>query len=542
MYRSSTGFNTRLEKMASHTLKWSLCFLSSVAVFLLVLFHQSHNTEFNLKTVIKDCLNDTDYQHLHDILEKGLPKTEKDFNVAIVGAGMAGLTAAKLLQDAGYKVTILEASERVGGRVHTYRNEDDGWYVELGAMRIPSTHQILLSLVKSLNIPTNKFNMTDPNTFYFLNGKKRLTSSVSNICNLGYKLPTNMCDKTPHNILQDSLKAVSSIVETDGCMAALKMFDSYTVKEYFIKEAHLDSETIRMLGDLLNEDALMSLALSEMIYLENDVGDDVEYSEVTGGTDLISSELYGTLKKTKVILNATVKEIHHSSDGVSLNYQLNQEDSLKTLNADAVLVTTTAKAALLMDFYPPLSTNKTEAMRSVHYGSSTKVVLTFSEKFWEKEGIYGGKSVTDRASRFIYYPSHSFPGNDKIGVLLASYTWAEDSQFMLGMTDAQLQELIMKDLVEIHGEHVRSLYTGIVVKKWSLDPYSLGAFALFGPYQHLQYATELFRNEGPVHFAGEHTAFPHAWIETSMKSAIRASENIARQAESVSIDARRVEL
>uniref|UniRef100_A0A8C8E357 Amine oxidase n=1 Tax=Oryzias sinensis TaxID=183150 RepID=A0A8C8E357_9TELE len=480
-----------------------------------------------LKTTLQDCLNDTDYELLHETLDKGLPKTDKTYHVAIVGAGMAGLTTAKLLEDAGYKVTILEASERVGGRVHTYRNEKEGWYVDLGAMRIPSTHQILLSLVKKLNLNTTKFIMDDNETFYFVNGEKIKTRLVkNNPCLLNYNIPPPKCNKSAHDILDESLTAVY-IVSTKGCMEALKMFDHYTVKVGAdLKE--LDTETIRMLGDVLNENAIMSLALSEMIYF---VGHNANYSEVTGGTDRIPTALKNTLTKTEVILNATVKEIDQTLNEVTLKYQLNQE--IKSLQADAVLVTTTAKAALLMDFKPPLSTNKVEAMRSIQYGSSTKVVLTFSEKFWERDGIKGGKSVTDRASRFIYYPSHTFPDNNRTGVLLASYTWAEDSQFLLGMNDTQLQDLVMRDLVEIHGDHVRSLLTGMVVKKWSLDSYSLGAFALFGPYQHLQYASELFKREGRIHFAGEHTAFPHAWIETAMKSAIRAAINIANQAESV---------
>ncbi|XP_023804719.1 L-amino-acid oxidase [Oryzias latipes] len=514
-------------RMASFKLR---CLLFTI--FLLAFLHLSCNTEVKLKTTLQDCLNDTDYELLHETLDKGLPKTAKTYHVAIVGAGMAGLTTAKLLEDAGYKVTILEASERVGGRVHTYRNEKEGWYVELGAMRIPSTHQILLSLVKKLNLTTNKFIMDDKETFYFVNGKKIKKHLVNNNpCLLNYNIPPPKCNKSAHDILTESLTAVKDIVSTKGCMEALKMFDHYTVKEYFIKEAKLDTETIRMLGDVLNENAIMSLALSEMIYFENDIGDEVDYSEVTGGTDLIPTTLKNTLTKTEVILNAAVKEIDQTSNEVTLKYQLNQE--IKSLQADAVLVTTTAKAALLMDLKPPLSTNKVEAMRSIQYGSSTKVVLTFSEKFWERDGIKGGKSVTDRASRFIYYPSHSFHDNNRTGVLLASYTWAEDSQFLLGMNDTQLQDLIMRDLVEIHGDHVRSLLTGMVVKKWSLDSYSLGAFALFGPYQHVQYASELFRSEGRIHFAGEHTAFPHAWIETAMKSAIRAATNIANQAESV---------
>lgn len=154
-----------------------------------------------------------------------------------------------------------------------------------------------------------------------------------------------------------------------------------------------------------------------------------------------------------------------------------------------------------------------------------KVVLIFSERFWEKEGINGGRSITDMHSRFIYYPSHRFPNTD-IGALLASYTFSDDSTLFQGVNDEELQGLVLEDLVKIHGEGIRPLCIGGLVKKWALDPYSLGAFALFTPYQHIDYASELFRNHNRIHFAGEHTALPHAWIETSMKSALRAARNI----------------
>lgn len=181
-----------------------------------------------------------------------------------------------------------------------------------------------------------------------------------------------------------------------------------------------------------------------------------------------------------------------------------------------------------MDFIPPLSPKKMEALRAVHYDSSTKILLTFNNKFWENDGIRGGKSITDGPTRFIYYPGHSFQKNKTIGVLLASYTWGDDSLLFLGASDEALKELALSDLAKIHGEQVWDFCTGVVVKKWSMDPYSLGAFALFTPYQHLEYAKVLFKSEGRVHFAGEHTAFPHAWIETSMKSAVRAAKNINR--------------
>lgn len=231
-----------------------------------------------------------------------------------------------------------------------------------------------------------------------------------------------------------------------------------------------------------------------------------------------------------VLLNSRVKRIVQSDEGVTVSYQKEQQSSLTDLRADVVLVTTTAKAALLIDFVPSLSMRKMEALRAAHYMGLTKVILTFSERFWEKDGIRGGKSVTDRPSRFIYYPSHSFPENQTVGVLLASYTWSDDSVIFSGTSDEDIKELVLSDLEQIHCRRLRALCTGVLVKKWELDPYSLGGVAAFTPYQTLQYHEELFRSESRIHFAGEHTALPHAWIETAMKSAIRAATNINKAA------------
>lgn len=245
-----------------------------------------------------------------------------------------------------------------------------------------------------------------------------------------------------------------------------------------------------------------------------------------GGFEHLPNAFYKVLNAT-ILLNSKVKLINQKgSSNVLITYQdWRDSGSLINLTADFVVVTATAKATLFIEFQPPLSGDKMEALRSVHYASSTKVILSFSERFWEKEGIRGGKSITDRPSRFIYYPSHSFPGT-AAGALLASYTCSDDSTLFQGMSEEELMAVVLEDLVKIHGEEIRHLWTGGLVKKWGLDPYSLGAFALFTPYQQGQYTRELFQSEGRVHFAGEHTTTPHGWIETAMKSAIRAAKNI----------------
>ncbi|XP_053729144.1 L-amino-acid oxidase [Synchiropus splendidus] len=509
------SFNKRVSPMA-------LCKLIPLVLLGAVAFAVSGITGEDLH----ECLRDSDYSELLSIVESGLPVTKKPSHVAIIGGGMAGLTAAKFLEDAGHKVTIIEASNRTGGRVETFRNIQDGWYAELGAMRIPNFHKILLSLLSKFQLPVNPFIQEIDNTYYLINGVLQKTKDVKlNPDLLKYTLSENESGKSAAQLLTETLWKVRKDLQASSCSEILDKYDSYTVKGYLIKEGNLSRGAVRMIGDILNENSLFYTSLVETLYIQADISDSTEYLEVTNGFDQIPRALTKSLNAS-ILFNSKVKLIDQSGgDNVKVTYQDKEHPaSLASLTVDYVLVTATAKASVFIEFEPPLSANKMEAMRAVHYTSATKVILSFKERFWEKEGINGGKSVTDRPSRYIYYPSHSFPGTDA-GALLASYTCSDDADLFDGLSDEELMGVVLEDLARIHGEFVKRLWTGGVVKKWGSDPYTLGAFALFTPYQSL-YAQELFQSEGRVHFAGEHTAIPHGWIETSMKSALRAARNI----------------
>ncbi|XP_055022885.1 L-amino-acid oxidase [Boleophthalmus pectinirostris] len=478
---------------------------------------------------LDECLLDTDYDELLSLVENGLQISRTPQHVAIIGGGMAGLTAAMFLEQAGHKVTVIEASNRIGGRVETFRNLQEGWYAEVGAMRIPSFHKILLAFLSKFKIPLSPFVQDDSNTYYLINGILHKTNAVKNDPSiLNYTLGESERGRSAAQLFEQALWKVRDDLKAMGCSATINKYDPYTVKEYLAKEGNLSRGAVRMIGDILNENSLFYTSLVETLYVQSDIGDNIQYFEIQGGFDILPLA-FSNILNSNILLNSKVKRIQQTGSSVRVTYEdWHRQGSITNLTVDYALVTATAKATLFIDFQPPLSRDKMEALRSVHYISATKVILSFSDRFWEHEGIKGGKSITDRISRFIYYPSHTFP-DTTAGALLASYTCSDDSTLFQGMNDDQLMAEVLEDLVKIHGEYIRPLWTGGLVKKWGLDPYSLGAFALFTPYQQGEYAKELFQSEGRVHFAGEHTSMPHGWIETAMKSALRAAKNINSQ-------------
>lgn len=118
-------------------------------------------------------------QQMLTIIRNGLKKTENPKHMIIIGAGMAGLVSASLLKDAGHNVTILEANDRVGGRVYTIRTPfSENLFFNAGPMRIPEKHQLTFEYIKKFKLPTNLFINRTPNDIIYANGIKTAASLV----------------------------------------------------------------------------------------------------------------------------------------------------------------------------------------------------------------------------------------------------------------------------------------------------------------------------------------------------------------------------
>jgi monoamine oxidase len=458
------------------------------------------------------------------LVNNGFPQNgHRPKRVVIVGAGMAGLVAGYELLKAGHDPIILEARHRVGGRVYTVRDPfADGLHGEAGAMRLPLGHKLTMAYVEKFNLETFPFTMGNPKAYVHLQGKK-VRAADFDPNQYDFDLAPHEKGQKPQALMEESLRPLKELLAQKGEAAweeIVAKYDEFSTREFLV-QAGWSEGAIELFGILSNNEARMNYSFVEYFRSEMEHGFS-HMVQIKGGTDQLPRALAKAMPTLSIRYGAKLTALEQSPTSATVHYQTRAGTFKET--GDHVILTVPFPVLRHVEVMPAFSHRKQRAIRQLNYDASGKIFFQCRRRFWEEDdGIFGGGTLTDRPVRNIYYPEHGRETGR--GVLIASYTWAQDAERWqsLSMDDRITQAL--ENVAEVHPQVLQEFEVGFS-QMWHDDEFAGGAFALFEPEQQTLLHEAIIQPEGRIHFAGEHAALSHRWIQGAVESGIRTALEI----------------
>lgn len=443
-------------------------------------------------------------------------------DVIIVGAGLAGLAAASALVAAGRRVVVLEARDRVGGRVENGHFTDGQW-IEVGAQWIGPGQNRMYSLVDQLGLET--FPLHDDGELVLdLAGRRSLMrSGPGAVPKLG---PIALADLA-RGIARFNRVTRSVQLDRPWETPDARVLDGQTFRTWI--ERNLRTTAGRAYFQVFCE-AVFSADPSDMSALHaafySRSGKDMEtLMAVTGGAqqDRIEggavrvAEALAQRLGDAVITSAPVRTIRHDDAGVEVVTR-----SGISHRADQVIVTLPPTLAGRLEYDPPLPSWRDQLTQRVPAGTVFKIHAVYERPFWRERGLNGqaGSDVGPVKVTFDNTP----PGYDR-GVLLG-FIEADDGRRWARRSHAERRQAVIDCFVRYFGPEAREPID-YLEKDWMSEEFSRGCYgAHFAPGVWTSFGPALTEPIGRIHWAG--TECSPEW-NGYMEGAVRSGEATAAE-------------
>lgn len=485
------------------------------------------------------------------------PNTGRGRRVVILGGGIAGLVSAYELERAGFEVTVLEARDRVGGRVWTVRGGSriemigeadqtatfsEGLYMNAGAARIPSHHEGILGYCRKLGV-TLEVEVNSSRSAYLWdsdsNGGKPIQMRQGVNDTRGY-----LSDLLAKSINRGALDQDLTPDEKARLLPFLRMYGDLgedlsfkgTERSGLSRTPGAASQFGQRRAPVPLKELLANKQLAATIF-EDFLDMQATMFQPVGGMDRIPAAFERAIT-SPIIKAAQVLEVRQGPTDVWVLWRDRRSGRLQSLEAGYAIITLplAVLAGIETNFEPPVK----QAIASVAHDPANKVSFE-APRFWEREQIYGGISFVGGETGLVWYPSSRL--HSERGVLLAAYSLGPAAKGFAARPLAE-QIAISRGVVErLHPGHGGDLETPAVVN-WSKVPFSLGAWpawsgGLAGAVDDPAFRL-LNQPHGRVHFSGAHLSQTPGWQEGAVSSAHRTIGLLASQvAQTVAVEPRK---
>ena len=440
-------------------------------------------------------------------------------DVAVVGAGLAGLVAARELRAAGASVAVLEARDRVGGRT---LNEPlgDGQVVEVGGQWLGPTQDRIAALAREVGVDTFSTHVTGARLIEFDGRLRRYTGRIPRIG------PAVLADVQQAMLKLDRL---ARRVPLDAPWEAPRAehLDSQTLWSWMRRNVYTRGG--RALLELATE-AVWAAEPAEIsllhilfyihsagrfeVLLETEGG--AQQDRFVGGSQLVSIRMAEELDDA-VELSAPVRRIEHSSDGVLV---VADGDEIRARRA---IVAIPPPLCGRIAYDPPLPGYRDQLTQRMPQGSVIKCMAVYDAPFWRDEGL-SGEATSDAGPAKLTFDNT--PPSGSPGVLVGFLEGARARQYGR-FTPAQRREAVLKGFARLFGDRA-GRPDRFIERAWADEEWSRGCYGCYmPPGGWTQFGQALRTPIGPIHWAGAETATVWSgYMDGAVQSGQRAASEV----------------
>ncbi|WP_035840357.1 flavin monoamine oxidase family protein [Kitasatospora azatica] len=442
-------------------------------------------------------------------------------SAVVVGAGLAGLTAATALAARGVEVTVLEARERVGGRTHGRQVAPTGW-VDAGAAYLGDRHTELLALMAELDLKTTPTTMLGASRFALGTADSARADATRN----GRFPPLNAVALGDLFELLDELTAAVR-PEAPWLTPDAERLDALTAAEWAEQQlTHPDARLFfpLFLGEMMAADPAAVSVLHMACYLRSGGGirylnafeGGAQQDRIAGGAHQVCERLAERLTQrlgARVLLGETVRAVHQDGGSVTVHSAGGE------YRAQVAVMALPPLLANAVDYRPGLPVPR--ASGATARGCAVKVHLVYPAPIWREHGL-SGWSVN--AEGPLLSTVDDSPAEAEVGVLTGFVTGAEAHRF------AALDPQRQRDSAVEQAARLFPMLPepiGFHVTDWVNEQYSQGCYAaLFGPGDWLRHGPTLTTPHQRVYWAGTETSTEYFGL---MEGAIRSGHRVVEQ-------------